>query len=70
MQNETQLDQIEFLTAAELKEANASIEMDWEREVSFGWSAVAHLSDLLIFDTERCSLEIDGDRHEVRVIWR
>ena len=68
--NTPQLHQIEFLTLSELKEVNASIDLDWKREISFGWDAVNHLSDLLIFDSQHSELAIDGDRHEVRVIWR
>ena len=61
---------IDFLNIAELAAANKDIELAWQKEISFGWNAVNHLSDLLIFDSDRCSLEIDGDKHEVKVIWR
>ena len=61
---------IDFLTIAELAAANKDIELAWQKEISFGWNAVNHLSDLLIFDSQPSELEIDGDRHEVRVIWR
>ncbi len=68
--DEQQIDQIKFLTLPQLIEANASIDLDWKREISFSWNAVKHLSDLLIFDSEHSELIIDGDKREVKVIWR
>ena len=59
------LDRQQGLYAKNLKDLE-----DASKEIGFSWSAVAHLSDLLIFDAELMDMEIDGDRHEVRIIWK
>jgi len=39
------------------------------QQVSFNWNAVAHISDLLIFDDDHCDMEVNGDPKEITIRW-